>query len=345
MPSLKESFSPNHFLVLAIVFFFSFTVAAQSTDIPPPWAYTMPAPGYKPPVDSGELRHVPDSSASWTLTQLRDRFYAPDWHPEEHPAMPEVVARGRKPDVLACGFCHRAEGTGGPENSNIAGLPATYIVQQMAAFKSGIRKSSLPDRTSIKYMTATAKSATDSEVAEAAAYFSSIKPRKLITVVETADVPKNYVAAWVYSPTPEAETSHATEPLGGRILEMPKDLEQFESRDTHSEFIAYVPVGSVAAGKKLATTGSAGKTLPCAQCHGNDLRGSQASSGKNHGKSLMENVPGIAGRSPSYLFRQLYDFQHGTRTGSTANLMKPIVMNLSTDDLTALSAYAASLDP
>ncbi len=246
--------------------------------------------------------------------------------------MPPVVARGRKPDVYACGFCHRAEGTGGPENSSLAGLPAAYIVQQMAAFKSGARKSALPDHAPFKNMAALSKPITDAEVAEAAAYFSALKPRKLITVVEAKDVPKNYVAAWVYSPTPEAETSHATEPLAGRILEMPKNLEQFESRDTHAEFIAYVPPGSLAAGKKLATTGSNGKTFPCAQCHGKDLRG-------------LGDVPGIAGRSPSYLFRQLYDMKHGLRTGPTANLMKPVVASLSIDDLTALSAYAASLNP
>ncbi len=46
--------------------------------------------------------------------------------------MPEVVARGREPEVFACGFCHRADGPGGPENANIAGLPAACIVQQMA---------------------------------------------------------------------------------------------------------------------------------------------------------------------------------------------------------------------
>ena len=331
--STSSHLSRNKILLLAsAAVLFSLTLSAQSADAPPAWAYAIAAPDYRPPVDTGELRHVPGSSAAWTLTQLRDLFYAPDWHPEEHPPMPSVVARGRKPDVYACGFCHRAEGTGGPENSSLAGLPAAYFIQQMTAFKNGTRKSSLPDHAPFKNMAALSKSITDAEVAEAAAYFSSIKPRKLITVVEAKEVPKNYVAAWVYSPTPEAETSRATEPLAGRILEMPKNLEQFESRDTHAEFIAYVPPGSIAAGKKLATTGNGGKTFPCAQCHGNNLRG-------------LGDVPGIAGRSPSYLFRQLYDMKHGLRTGTTANLMKPIVAGLSNDDLTALCAYAASLNP
>ena len=42
--------------------------------------------------------------------ELPDFFLAPDWHPGNHPPMPEVVARGRKPEVFACGFCHRADG-------------------------------------------------------------------------------------------------------------------------------------------------------------------------------------------------------------------------------------------
>ena len=84
---------------------------------------------------------VPGSKAGYTLTQLRDRFLAPDWHPADYPAMPEIVARGRKPDVFACGFCHRADGPGGPENANLTGLPRAYIVRQMADFKSGARNS------------------------------------------------------------------------------------------------------------------------------------------------------------------------------------------------------------
>ncbi|HEX8837945.1 MAG TPA: hypothetical protein VF748_13465 [Candidatus Acidoferrum sp.] len=287
----------------------------------------MPAADYKAPADDGTLRHVPRSSASWTLTELRDPFFAPDWHPGEHPRMPPVVAYGRKPDVLACGYCHRAEGTGGPENANIAGMPEAYIIQQMKDFKSGERKTSVLERSPAKHMTSTAKACSDSEIAEAAAYFSRIKPRKLITIVEAAEIPKSYVAGSVYALLPGNEK----EPVGGRILEMPKDLEQFESRDTHSEFITYVPPGSLAAGKALAT-GARGKTIRCAPCHGDDLRG-------------LGPVPGIAGRSPSYLMRQLYDMKHGARAGAGSQLMKPVLANLDGADLTSLAAYAASLSP
>jgi len=155
---------------------------AQSPGSPPPWAYPVHAPDFKLPTDDGSLRRVPDSTAGLTLTQVRDLFFAPDWHPDDHPRMPEIVARGRKPDVYACGFCHRADGPGGPENSGLAGLPEAYIVQQMADFKSGARRSSVPHRVPVARMTALSKVVTEAEVASAAAYFSSLKPRKAITV-------------------------------------------------------------------------------------------------------------------------------------------------------------------
>jgi len=300
----------------------------QDGDTPPAWAYAVAAADYKLPVDNGEMRHVPGSSAAWTLTQTRDRFFTADWHPTEHPPMPEVVAHGRKPDLNACGFCHRADGPGGPENASIAGLPAAYIVEQMADFKSGSRKSSLAALGPPKNMIATAKAATDEDVAQAAAYFSRLKPRKLITVVESAEVPKTYVAAFVYSPREGSEK----EPIGNRIIEMPKDLEQFESRDSHSEFVAYVPPGSIAKGRDLAEAGGGGKTTACSTCHGKDLRGIGA-------------TPGIAGRSPSYLMRQLYDMKHGARAGAGSEPMKLVLKNLGEADLLSLAAYAASREP
>lgn len=301
---------------------------AQLKEEPPSWAYPIASADYKPPADDGTIRRVPGSTAGWTLTQLRDLFFAPDWHPEDHPPMPEVVARGRKPDVYACGFCHRADGPGGPENSGLAGLPESYITQQVTDFRSGARKSAMQEHLPAKLMTATSKAATEAEIASAAAYFSQLKPRKIITVVETQVVPKTYVAGWLFAPINDSDK----EALGHRIIEVPKDLEQFESRDTHSQFIAYVPLGSVLKGKRLATSGGNGKTLPCSTCHGKDLKG-------------LGVVPGIAGRSPGYLIRQLYDFQHGFRQGPQGAQMAAVAARLTTDDKIALAAYAASLQP
>src|SRR5262249_51326725 len=64
---------------------------ANSADGPPAWAYPMTPPDFKLPPDDGKLHHVPDSSAAFTTTQLRDRFFTKDWHPDEHPPMPDIV--------------------------------------------------------------------------------------------------------------------------------------------------------------------------------------------------------------------------------------------------------------
>ena len=137
---------------------------AYGAEDPPAWAYPVNPPDFKPHPDDGVLRRVPNSSATDPLSQLRDRVIAPDWHPEDHPAMPEIVAKGRKPEVFACGFCHRADGPGGPENANIAGLPAAYIVQQMADYKSGARSTSLPKRVPQSLMISLSKGIADAEV-------------------------------------------------------------------------------------------------------------------------------------------------------------------------------------
>lgn len=201
-------------------------------------------------------------------------------------------------------------------------------MQQVADFKSGVRKTSVPEHLPFGLMVSLAKSATNAEVASAAAYFSGLKPRKIITVIETNEVPKTYVAGWFLA----AINDRDKEPIGHRIIEVPKDLERFESRDTHVGFIAYVPVGSVAKGESLATTGGDGKTAQCGVCHGPNLRG-------------LGPIPGIAGRSPSYIVRQLYDIQHGVRTGPGSPLMTGVVARLSEDDFVSLAAYVASLAP
>ena len=299
-----------------------------SAEAPPVWAYPANPPDFKPPPDDGSLRRVPGSNAGYTLTQVRDLFLAPDWHPSDYPQMPQIVARGRKPDVFACGVCHRADGSGGPENSNLRGLPAEYIVQQMQDYKTGARQSAMPKLAPQALMTKVANGVTREDIEAAAAYFSALKPRATIRVVESASVPKTYVTGWHLA----AVSTGETEPIGQRIIEIPENLDHFVSRDSRARFIAYAPPGSIKRGEALAATGGNGKTQQCSTCHGPDLKGSGA-------------IPGIAGRSPSYLVRQLYDFKHGTRAGPGSALMKPAVENLSVDDMIALAAYAASLAP
>jgi cytochrome c553 len=56
-------------------------------------------------------------------------------------------------------------------------------------------------------------------------------------------------------------------------------------------------------------------------------------------------VPSIAGRSPSYVVRQIYDIQSGARAGVANQSMKAVVANLSVNDMVAIAAYTASLNP
>ena len=306
---------------------------AQTMPEPPPyWAYAVDPPTGASDAEEKSVdatpRRVPGSTATFTLAQIEDFFNPPDWHPAGHPAMPEIVAHGRKPDVFACAYCHLPNGQGRPENSGLAGLPAGYIVQQMADFKSGLRKSSEPRHKPVAAMIAFETKANEKEIEAAAAYFSGLKPKKWIRVVESKTVPKTHVSGWMLV----ASEPSGKEPIGHRIIEMPENLEQTELRDDASGFIAYVPVGSIKKGKELVTTGGAGKTIPCATCHGPELKG-------------IANVPSIVGRSPSYVVRQLYDMKSGARAGATAQLMKAVVANLSVDNMVSIAAYTASLHP
>ena len=302
-------------------------IPASAADSIPVWAYPVNPPGLKPAPDDGSIKRVPNSDAAYTMTQIRDLFTPPDWHPDSHPAMPEVVGRGNKPGQFACAFCHLPNGLGRPENSSLAGLPAAYIAQQVAEFRSGVRKSSEPASLPVNFMVAVAKLVSEEDAKIAAEYFAALKPAQWIRVVETDLVPKTKVGGWMLI----EDGSGEKEAIGQRIIEMPENLERTELRDSASGFIAYVPSGSIRKGQGLATNG-AGKTTPCAICHGADLKG-------------LGPVPGLAGRSPSYIVRQLYDMQHNVRNGQWTALMKPVVAGLSEEDIVAIAAYTASLAP
>ena len=302
--------------------------ADQAADGVPMWAYPTAPPGAKPRPDDGQPLKMPGSSASYTVPQVRDRFLAPDWRPAERPPMPEIVARGRKPDAFACGFCHRADGIGGPENANLTGLPAAYTAQQLRDYQSGARKSVMQQHGPQTLMTSVAKALTNEEIEASAAYFAAVKPRSNVRVVEAASAPKTYLTAASFRAAVE---NGKTEPLGRRIIEVPEDLGRFEARDTHASFVAYVPQGSIAKGQALAS-GAGGRTQQCATCHGPELKGLGA-------------IPGIAGRSPTYTVRQLYDYKQGARAGADAGQMKPVVEKLTLDEIIELSAYVGSLAP
>jgi cytochrome c553 len=309
---------------------FAFTVLADTPpQTTPYWAFCInPDSSVAAKPADNAPRHVPGSDATFTVAQTKNLFNVPDWHAASHPTMPEIVSHGRKPDVYACGYCHLPSGQGRPENSSLAGLSAGYIIRQLADFKSGARKSSEPRHLPSTNMISRETKATNEEIAAAAKYFSQLPRQRWIRVVETSTVPKTHVAGWMLV----ADTPSATEPIGQRIIEMAEDLERTELRDDTSGFVAYVPEGSLKKGKLLVTAASDGNTVPCAKCHGPGLRGSG-------------NAPPIAGRSPSYLVRQMYDIQFGARSGTLALEMRRQMTRLTIEDMVAVAAFVSSMKP
>jgi cytochrome c553 len=302
-------------------------VIAIAAEAPQEWAYPAAPADFKLPPADPQPKHLPGSSQAYTEEETRDAFNPPDWYPNEHAPMPDVVAHGKKPEVSACALCHVTMGYGHPESANVAGLPAAYIEEQLHEFQNGNRASMLPGRSN--NMIRFAKGMTEDEIKQAAAYFSSIKPVAWTKLVETDTVSKSYVGEGNMRFAAEGT---AKEPIGRRIIELPQDEERAKLRDPHSPFVAYVPTGSITAGEMLATTGGNGKTVQCGICHGPDYKG-------------IGNVPPLAGRSAIYIFRQLNDIQHGTRHGNAVALMQPVVAKLSENDMIALAAFMASRAP
>ena len=319
--------------VFGILVFALAAFPASTDDGPIPWAYAIPpappagSPPATPPAPDTSLKHVAGSTAEFTRGQISNRYGPADWFPGDHPAMPDVVAHGKKPEVWACGLCHYPNGKGRQENAGVAGLPVEYFIQTMHDFRDGLRKSAEPRKTNVNLMVQFAKNMSDDEIKAAAEYFGAMKWTPWIKVIETNTVPKVHNANGLL-----LVEGAEKEPLGKRILETPQNAEASEVlRDPHSGFFAYVPPGSIKRGEALVTK-SGGKTTQCGLCHGADLKG-------------LGPVPGIAGRSPSYLARQLYDMREGTRNGTWTQLMKPVVAKLSDEDILDIVAYTASRTP
>ena len=277
--------------------------------------------------DGDVKRQLPNSAYSFSRNEAYFDYGPADWYPGDHPVMPNIVAKGRQKDgVRACALCHYPNGQGKMENGGLAGLPAEYILQQLSNFRNGLRHSADPRKANVNEMARIAASLTDTEAQAAANYFSSMPWRPWVRVVESKLVPSVRVTTnGLYIPL----AGLPWESIGMRIIEVPEQPERTEvMRDPRSGFIAYVPPGSIAKGKAMTSTGG-GRTLPCSSCHGANLQG-------------IGVIPGIAGRSATYIFRQLYDVQQGTRQ---SQIMAPIVARLSAEDMINITAYVASLKP
>jgi cytochrome c553 len=288
----------------------------------PSWAFNIPDKVQPPgPEPTGAVR-VPGSPKEYDAAKIAGNANPPDWFPDEHGPAPRIV-KGEAGVAMACGSCHLMSGQGHPESADIAGLPAEYLMRQMKYFKSGARQDD-------SRMGPIAKAVSDEDVRQSAEYFAALKPNTFVKVIEAATPPKTYVNTAgrhrIVSP------GGGTEPIGHRIIETPDDPLRTQLRDPHSGYTAYVPPGSIAKGEALVKTGGSGKTIQCAMCHGDDLKG-------------LGEVPRIAGMQPVYVARQLICLQNGSSAGTAAALMKKVVAKLSEDDIIAISAYVGSLPP
>jgi len=252
-----------------------------------------------------------------------------DWFPELHPAPPAPVISGRKGAYNACGQCHLIDGRGKPDTADLQALPVAYFLQQLADMKDGKRHGSVPHAT-INDMIPIAEVIDEADAKLAADYFHSIPATRSIRIIETDTVPVTHPGLHNVQLVDSGGTK---EPIGIRIIEVPENVQRTLLRDATSGFVAYVPNGSIKRGELLAKTGDAGRTLPCATCHGEGLKG------------MGELFPPLAGRSPTATARQLYDFKSGTRDGRNALAMKPVVANLTDQDIVDLTAYIASRQP
>jgi cytochrome c553 len=289
----------------------------------PDWAFNVPDPKIQPTAVRVEgIVKAPGSAKEYEAAKIAGNANPPDWFPDEHPEAPPAV-KGGPGITLACGSCHLMSGQGHSESADLAGMPAEYLIRQMAYYKSGVRKDDAR-------MGPLAQTTSDKDVREAAEYFAALKPSVFVKVIETATPPKTFIAT--AGRHRQLHPDGGTEPIGRRILQIPADPFRTEIRDPHSGFIAYVPPGSIARGKALVAGGASGKTVQCSICHGETLKG-------------LGEVPRLAGLQPLYVARQLFDMRYGSSAGKAAQLMKPVVTNLSDDDIIAIASYLGSLPP
>jgi cytochrome c553 len=310
-------------------------VPAPAAPIPaglPEWAYTPPPPAGSPPppsalpADDNAAVSIPGTARTFTRGQLRAQKETMDWHPEDRRGTVPDIVRFGKQGVRQCTLCHLPDGSGRPENAPISAYHPTYFMQQMQDFRDGLRKSADPRKANTNVMIGFAKATTRDEDMAAALYFAEQPYPRRIKVVESKTAPKVRLQGGMHMAVPVAEGGGMVPIPAGDIVEIPDDNLRAEARDTRMPWTAYVAPGTLNRGRQLAAK------YQCATCHGPNLEG-------------IGPVPALAGRSPSYTMRQLFDMKTGARRGPWAELMKSIVTAMSVQDMAAVSAYAASTLP
>ncbi len=295
----------------------------------PDWAYTPPPPAGTPipsalPSDDAAVVSIPGSSKTFTRGQLRALKETMDWYPEDRQGtMPDVVRFGKPPAARQCTLCHLPDGSGRPETAPISGYHPAYFMQQMQDYRDGLRKSADPRKANTNTMIAYAKATTHEDDVAAAQFFARQPYPRRIKVIESKTAPKVRMQGGMHMAVPVAEGGGMVPIQPDEIVEVPDDNLRAEARDTRMHWTAYVPPGTLNRGKQVATK------YQCATCHGVSFEG-------------IGPVPPLAGRSPSYTMRQLFDMKNGSRRGPWAELMQPIVSRMSVQEMAAVSAFAAS---
>jgi cytochrome c553 len=292
------------------------------------WAYPSGTQTiYGQPLGPGPF-HLPGSNLTLTRAQVDQTDGPIDWYPDDHPPAPAIVRGPTASKTTPCAECHGLNGAGVPGSADLAGLPADYIIEQVTAFRSGDRRSAKRDQPDTAEMIKAARSVQPQELADAAAYFSSLPRKSWLRVIETTTVQRTIPDkfGWL-DPAPHG----GHEPIGNRIVELSDDMQRGFLYDDHVMLTDFVPSGSVARGKVVAATGGSTQT-PCSTCHGEGLLGTTA-------------APPLAGRPAGYVARTLWDIRVGARRGPAVAPMQAPARALNPTEIRDLAAYLASLKP
>jgi len=96
--------------------------------------------------------------------------------------------------------------------------------------------------------------------------------------------------------------------------------------------VLLIIAAATAASNVLAADGQALFTQKgCVACHGKDGEA-----------PIMPNYPKLAGQNKAYLLEQMKDIKSGKRDNGQTAVMKPMVANVSDDDLKAIAEYLSS---
>jgi len=297
------------------------------------WAYPIGKDTtWKAPAGDGPFT-VPGSRLSFTKAQVSDDQNPVDWFPDEHPPAPGIVAHSPGQGLTPCAECHGYNGSGSVNTPDIRGLSAGYIVEQVHAFRDGDRRSAQADSNATGEMLAVARQVSDVDLAKAAAYFAALPRGANRRVVETNAVPVTTPDKYGWlDPVPNG----GRETIGNRVIEINDDLPHSFMDDHDIGSVVYVPSGAIARGQALVASGgqdtSKGGGQPCTACHGADLKGAG-------------DIPPLAGRSPAYLARMLWDIKTGARKGPSVALMQAPAKDLTAKEIVDITAYLASRQP